>query len=291
MGTTLLSTAPEHRSVVNASGSEIAEGKIVKLAANPTVPLEVDLASAVTDALYGVVVNAAIPNGEPGDAAIRGIVPVLAGGAVAAGDRVTTDANGDGVTATEGDVILGVAGTVGVDGALFEVELTGPGNDSLSTSVAAVAVNSAHVAGDGSDHADVATNTAAIAAIVDDHVRAEMTGLAAQTDEDEVSAALSGLVSKTFAPAEIAIVVTEATGSIAADGTINVGTTTDGAEILSAQALTGLDTAGKSRRIPLSEAQYDILANATLYANVESADSTATTLVLSVFVLGRQFAF
>ncbi len=138
---------------------------------------------------------------------------------------------------------------------------------------------------------DIATNTANIAAIVDDHVRASMTGLAAQTDEDEESGALSGDVANTFVPSEIIVVVTEATGSVAGDGTLNIGTSSDGSDILSAGALTGLDAAGKSRRFPLVAAQYDILANATLYANIESADSTATTLVLSVFVLGRQFAF
>jgi hypothetical protein len=34
---------------------------------------------------------------------------------------------------------------------------------------------------------------------------------------------------------------------------------------------------------------YNIAANATLYANVESADSTATTLVLSAIIVGKQF--
>jgi hypothetical protein len=137
----------------------------------------------------------------------------------------------------------------------------------------------------------VTDNTTNIAAIVDDHVRASLADLPAQTDESEVSGALSGDVANTFVPGEIVIVCTEATGTVAGDGTINVGTSADGDDILSAQALTGLDTAGKARRVPLTEAQYNILANATLYVNVESADSTATTLVLSVFVLGRQFAF
>jgi hypothetical protein len=137
--------------------------------------------------------------------------------------------------------------------------------------------------------ARVTVNTAAIAAIVDDHVRAACVGLEAKTDEIEVSAALSGSAAKVFTPAEVVIVVTAKTGTVAGNGTINVGTSTGGAQILSAQALTGLDAVGKARRIPLSEAQTAIVGNATMYANVEVNDTTATSLVLSVFVLGRQF--
>jgi hypothetical protein len=148
-----------------------------------------------------------------------------------------------------------------------------------------VTVNEAGIA---TNVTDITTNAASIASLVDDHVRAECTGLAAQTDEAEVSAALDGDGVKKFVPTDIIIKVTDASGSVAADATINVGTTTDGAELLSAQALTGLTAVGKVRRIPIAEATSDILSDATLYANVESADSTATTLELSVFVLGRQ---
>lgn len=123
----------------------------------------------------------------------------------------------------------------------------------------------------------------------DNHVMASCVGLAAQTDEDEVSAALDGVATKSFHPSEVVVKVTATTGTVAADGTINVGTSTGGSDILSAQALTGLDTVGDTRRIPLAEAQVAILGNATLYANVESEDTTVTTLVLSVFVIGRQF--
>lgn len=127
--------------------------------------------------------------------------------------------------------------------------------------------------------------------LTDDHVRADCVGLAVQTDEDEVSGVLNGVVAQGFVPDAIILTVTATTGSVAADGTINVGTTSDGDELLSAQALTGLDTVGDSRRIPLAEATYVILGNDTLYANVESADTTATTLVLTVTVLGTQIAF
>ena len=128
-------------------------------------------------------------------------------------------------------------------------------------------------------------------ALVDDHVRAECIGLAAQTDEDEVSGQLNGESGKNFIPQQVVVVVGSASGTVAADATLNVGTTSDGAEILSGAALTGLDTEGEIRNIPLSAATLAIAGNATLYANIESADSTATTLVLNVHVLGRQFSY
>jgi hypothetical protein len=120
-------------------------------------------------------------------------------------------------------------------------------------------------------------------------VSATCTPLPVQTDESEVSDALNGVSTKSFSPREVILKVVSASGSVAADGTVNVGTSADGDDILSAQALTGLDSAGKTRRVPLSEATYNIAANATLYANVESADSTATTLVLSAIIVGKQF--
>lgn len=128
-----------------------------------------------------------------------------------------------------------------------------------------------------------------VSAIVDDHIQAVCTPLPAQTDEAEVTAALNGDVANKFIPEAIVITVESTTGTVAGDGTVNVGTTTGGNEIASAQALTGLDAAGKSRRIPLSAATYAAIAgNATIYANVEANDSTATTLVLSVRVFGKQ---
>ena len=125
--------------------------------------------------------------------------------------------------------------------------------------------------------------------IEDDHIRAECLALPVQTDEAEVTGVLNGAVGKAFAPSEVVLVVASETGATAKDGTINVGTTTGGSDILSAQALTNLDDAGDTLRIPLAEADTVILGNATIYANVEAADSTTTTLVLNVYVLGRQF--
>lgn len=141
----------------------------------------------------------------------------------------------------------------------------------------------------GSLQTDVGSLQTDVGAIVDDHIQAVCTPLPAQTDEAEVTATLNGDVANKFIPESIVITVESTTGAVAGDGTVNVGTTTGGNEIASAQALTGLDAAGKSRRIPLSAATYAAIAgNATIYANVEANDSTATTLVLSVRVFGKQ---
>jgi hypothetical protein len=123
----------------------------------------------------------------------------------------------------------------------------------------------------------------------DDHIRAECLALAAQTDEAEVSGTLNGVSTKQFAPEGIIVKVASATGTVAADATLNVGISSDGAEIMSAVALTGLNVAGETRFVPMAAATLSIAGNATIYANIESADSTATTLVLNVYVVGRQF--
>lgn len=137
--------------------------------------------------------------------------------------------------------------------------------------------------------ADINSAITAIAAVSDDHTRSYHANLPGQTDKSEVSAALDGDVGKHFAPTHIAIEVVSVTGAVAEDGTLNIGTSSDGNEIAAALALTGLTVAGNTRVIPLTAATLTILGNATLYANVEAKDSTVTTFVLDVRVLGRQF--
>lgn len=125
--------------------------------------------------------------------------------------------------------------------------------------------------------------------LYDNHVQATMAELQGHTDENEVSGALNGKAANAFMAREIVVVCTGASGSIAGDGTLNIGTTSGGNDILAAGALTGLDAAGKARRLTLTADTYNILGNATLYANIESEDSTATSLLLTVHVLGEQF--
>lgn len=146
-----------------------------------------------------------------------------------------------------------------------------------------------HRLGDGSDHADVAAATAAIAVLVDDHVRAKCAGLDIKTDESEKSGALDGSGLKHFIPTHIVLQVSATSGALNADGTVNVGTSADGSDIASALPLTGLTVLGATRQVPLSAATATILGNATLYANVEAAETGAGTLELDVYVLGHQF--
>lgn len=63
-------------------------------------------------------------NGQPATVRISGVTKAKAGGTVAAGDRVTTDANGAFVTATTGKQVLGVALTGAASGDVFTVLLS-----------------------------------------------------------------------------------------------------------------------------------------------------------------------
>ena len=137
--------------------------------------------------------------------------------------------------------------------------------------------------------ADIRTAITSIAAVIDDHTRSYHANLPGQTDESEVGAALDGDVGKHFAPTHIGIKVVSVSGAVAGDGTLNIGTSSDGNEIAAALALTGLTVADDERIIPLPAGTHTILGNATLYANIEAKDSTVTTLVLDVWILGRQF--
>jgi hypothetical protein len=151
----------------------------------------------------------------------------------------------------------------------------------------------------GTLHADVVAGVSSgfmtavqatnLAAIVDDHVNCVCAGINPKTDESEVSAALTGLVTKHFMPTHIAIEVTAAAAPLNGDATINIGTAADGAQIASALVCTGLTTLGAVRLIPLAAATQTILGNATLYANVESAEGGAGTATYKVTIIGRQF--
>lgn len=131
--------------------------------------------------------------------------------------------------------------------------------------------------------------TAAIAAIVDDHVNCVCAGINPKTDESEVSAALSGDVAKHFMPTHVAIEVTALTGSVNADCTINIGTAAGGTQISSALACTGLTTLGAVRLHPIAAATQTILGNATLYANIEAPMTGTGTATYKVTIIGRQF--
>lgn len=134
----------------------------------------------------------------------------------------------------------------------------------------------------------LAANTIAIGAIVDDHVYMQVTGLDMKTDEHEHSGVLSGAAGKRFLATHILVKSTLNVGALNADGTINIGTATDGAQIAAGVALTGVLAAGTARMIPIAAHAASVAGNATLYVNVESAESGAGTLEIDVTVVGRQ---
>ena len=122
---------------------------------------------------------------------------------------------------------------------------------------------------------------------VNDHTMAlKIPGVNIRTDESEVSAQLTGDVGKKFSPTHIVITVATVTGTPATPGAINVGTAADGTQIASGLVLTGLVAVGDTRMIPLAAGTFNIAGNATLYANVETAEGTATVMTCDVWVHG-----
>jgi hypothetical protein len=128
----------------------------------------------------------------------------------------------------------------------------------------------------------------AIAAIVDDHIYAKVTGLDMITDEHEHNAALSGGAGTHFVPTHLIIQVATVTGTPATPGAINVGTSADGAQIASGIVLTGLVLVGDTRVVPLTVQTQHLAGNATLYVNVETAEAVATVMTVDVWIKGYQ---
>jgi hypothetical protein len=148
--------------------------------------------------------------------------------------------------------------------------------------------SNARVVAGTSDGLMTAVQATNLAAIADDHVTARCIGLDLKVDEQNVPAVLSGVVGKTFVPTHIVLKVVTNVGALNADGTVNVGTAADGTQIASALALTGLTAVGATRVVPLAANTSAVLGNATLHANVETAETGAGTLALDVYVIGRQ---
>lgn len=150
----------------------------------------------------------------------------------------------------------------------------------------------------GTLHADVIAGGAsgfmtgaqatALAAISDDHVYAKASAVDIMTDESEKIAVLTGDGAKHFVPTHLIIQVATVTGTPATPGVINVGTTSDGTQIASGVALTGLILVGDTRVVPLTAQTQHLAGNATLYVNVETAEGTATVMTCDVWVKGYQ---
>jgi hypothetical protein len=131
--------------------------------------------------------------------------------------------------------------------------------------------------------------TGQIAAIVDDHVRATVTGLDMKTGEHEHTAVLTGDAGKKFYATHLLIKSSLNVGALNANGTINIGTAADGAQIAAAVALTGIGAAGTGRMVPLAAHSVLVAGNATLYFNVQTAENGAGTLEIDVVICGRQY--
>ena len=88
---------------------------------------QVDLADTAGENCIGVCLNATAA-AAAATVVMTGKVMVVAGDAITAGDAVATDAAGDAVTATTGDIIMGYATEDGVDGQIIAIELIQGGN-------------------------------------------------------------------------------------------------------------------------------------------------------------------
>ena len=85
---------------------------------------QVDVCDAATDTVYGVLQDDPAA-GDPCAVAVLGITKVIAGGTVAAGDRVGTTNAGKAVAKTAADdKVSGICRVGGDDGELIEILLT-----------------------------------------------------------------------------------------------------------------------------------------------------------------------
>jgi len=88
---------------------------------------QVDLADAAGENCIGVLINDPAA-AEAATVVMSGKVMVTAGGTIAAGASVATDASGDAVTAAATNIIMGYATEAGVDGQIIAIELIQGGN-------------------------------------------------------------------------------------------------------------------------------------------------------------------
>jgi hypothetical protein len=107
----------------NAAGT-IAPYTIVKPGSND---YDVVAAAAATDKIIGVTTEVGAVSGEPCDVIHDGIADVKLGGTVTRGDLITSDANGNGVTAAPATGanarIVGIALVSGVAGDVIPVDI------------------------------------------------------------------------------------------------------------------------------------------------------------------------
>jgi hypothetical protein len=108
-------------SITIEAGADLSAGqyKFVTVASDG----QVDLTASAGGAAIGVLQNAPDAAGVPATVAIAGRVKVTAGGTVAAGNKVQSDASGDAIVAASGDTVLGYALQAADDGDVFAIAL------------------------------------------------------------------------------------------------------------------------------------------------------------------------
>jgi hypothetical protein len=120
-------------------------------------------------------------------------------------------------------------------------------------------------------------------------IMARCTGLDIKTDEQDKSGVLNGSAAKYATPIYAIFRVTATAGALNQNGTVNVGTGADGANILAAVALTGLNAIGVTRQVPIPTlVATTIKGDDTLHANVEFAETGAGSLQIEVDIVCLQ---
>ncbi len=103
-----------------------------KLSASTAVDFEVDLTTAVTQRMIGVIQNDSSSSGDAADVILTGIGKLQYAGAVTQGDAIGTNAEGRGISITEGQggttgLFIGAyALQSGTSGGVYTVYVTTP---------------------------------------------------------------------------------------------------------------------------------------------------------------------
>lgn len=249
--------------------------------ATPVVPTGIDSVNIVDTVTIAAPSAVALPAAVA--ASVGRSITIADGTGGGAGNNIVVTPNGT-------DTIDGVNAPITLDSRYEFVTLQCVATGAWLT----IASNARVVAGtsDGLMTSAQATMLAghdvSIAAIVDDHVYMQVTGLDMKTDEIEISGALNGAAGKRFLATHILVKSSLNVGAVNSDGTINIGTAADGAQIAAGVVLTGVAAVDTARMIPIAAHAVPVAGNATLYVNVESAETGAGTLEIDVTVVGRQ---
>lgn len=115
------------RAGLNNTGSTILKQTLVKLVSSAIQRIA---KAGAGQLVYGVTLQD-IPDGGYGDIQTTGKAIVLAGGTIAIGGAVASDASGLAVAAAAADTTAGVAVTAGAAAGQVEVELAGPAGGTI----------------------------------------------------------------------------------------------------------------------------------------------------------------